>query len=98
MFQQGCNPLWGLGKYQQGRLHPVQPLEKSRKDGARMSGHEAFSIGALVQQINHSPFKHAAQITWLSIDPVWVDSVALDRGEIGCSHSSGGGTIKGKAY
>jgi hypothetical protein len=27
-----------------------------------------------------------------------VDSVALDRGEIGCSHSSGGGTIKGKAY
>jgi hypothetical protein len=27
MFQQGYNPLRGLGKYQQGRLHPVQPLE-----------------------------------------------------------------------
>jgi hypothetical protein len=28
MFQQGRNPLRGMGKYQQGRLHPVQPLGK----------------------------------------------------------------------
>jgi hypothetical protein len=27
MFQQGYNPLQGLGKYKEGRLHPVQPLE-----------------------------------------------------------------------
>jgi hypothetical protein len=26
MFQQGYNPLRGLGRYQQGRLHPVQSL------------------------------------------------------------------------
>jgi hypothetical protein len=26
MFQDGNNPLRELGKYQQGRLHPVQPL------------------------------------------------------------------------
>jgi dUTPase len=33
MFQQGYNPLRGLGKYQQGRLHPVQPLEKLGRTG-----------------------------------------------------------------
>jgi hypothetical protein len=33
MFQQGYNPLRGLGKYQQGRLHPVQPLENLGRTG-----------------------------------------------------------------
>jgi hypothetical protein len=32
---------------------------------------------ALAQQIKHSPFKHAAKITWLSTDPVWVDQWPL---------------------
>jgi hypothetical protein len=46
-------------------------------DRARISGHAAFSVGALVQQIKHSTFKHAAQITCLSTDPVWVDQRPL---------------------
>jgi hypothetical protein len=62
---------------------------------ARISDHAAFSVGALVQQTKCFPFKHAAEKTWLSTDPVWVD---LDAGEIGYSHSSGGGTINGKEY
>jgi hypothetical protein len=33
MFQQGYNPLRGLGKYQQGRLHSVWPLENLGKMG-----------------------------------------------------------------
>jgi hypothetical protein len=38
MFQQGYNPLKGLGKYQQGRLHPVQPLKNL---GRRELGYQA---------------------------------------------------------
>jgi hypothetical protein len=66
MFQQGYNPLRGLGKYQQGWLGPVQ-TKKSRKDRARILGRIAFSVGALVQQIKHSPFKPAAQINRSSL-------------------------------
>jgi hypothetical protein len=33
MFQQGYNSLRGLGRYQQGRLHPVQPLGKLGRMG-----------------------------------------------------------------
>jgi hypothetical protein len=33
MFQPGYNPLRGLGKYQQGRSYPVQPLENIGRMG-----------------------------------------------------------------
>jgi hypothetical protein len=36
-----------------------------------------FQYRHLVKQIKYSPFTHAAQITWLSTDPVWVDQWPL---------------------
>jgi hypothetical protein len=66
MFQQGYYPLKGLGKYQQGRLHPVQPSENLGRMGR---GYQVVQP-LQVQQIKHSPFKHASQITWLSKDAV----------------------------
>jgi hypothetical protein len=33
MFQQDYNPLWGLRKYQQFRLYPVQPLGNQGRKG-----------------------------------------------------------------
>jgi hypothetical protein len=50
-----------------------------------MSGHAAFSVGALVQQIKHFPFKHRAQITWLSTDSVWVDQWPLTGEKLAAS-------------
>jgi hypothetical protein len=66
------------------------------KDRARKSGCTIFSVGALVQQINHSPFKHAAQITWLSTDPVWVDQWPLAGEKLAAATALG--RNKGRAY
>jgi hypothetical protein len=41
MLQQSYNPLRGLGKYQQGRLHPVQPLENLGRTGL---GYQAVKL------------------------------------------------------
>jgi hypothetical protein len=42
MFQQGYNPLTGLGKYQQGKLHPVQLLENLGRMGLGYQAMQPF--------------------------------------------------------